>query len=150
MNEILPEIETKWVETGDAVYKGQPLVLLNEQSQFLANVDYNVEQVAPDLYYEIQRHIGHDAGEADDFGTEAYIRKLAAGYSLDADRLLKKSGTDSGIQNARLYTRDLGVEYVPTVYVDGIKVLDAFDIEEIERVLNGNIEVGDQVPMPNE
>lgn len=148
MEEVLPEIEERWLDTGKATFKGQPLVLLNEQSQLLANVDYNVERLIPDRYYEVQRAIGLDSG-LDGFGTEAYARELASEFGLDADELLENH-VDIGIQNSRLFTRDFGVAYVPTVYVDGIQLVDAFSLEEMEQVVNGTIEAGDQVELPEE
>jgi protein-disulfide isomerase len=146
MEEILPEIEERWLKTGEAMFKGQPLVLLNEQSQLLANVDYNVERLIPDRYYEVQRAIGLDSG-SDGFGTEDYARKLASEFNLNADELLANH-VDVGIQNSRLFTRDFGVAYVPTVYVDGIQLVDAFSLDEMEHVMDGTIEVGDQVELP--
>lgn len=149
MANILPEIESRWIETGEATFKGQPLVLLNERSQLLASVDTNAEQVMPERYYALQRHIGLDAETVEDFGTEAYVRRLAKTFEVDADSLLVPQ-VDVGIQNARHYTRDLGVEYVPTVYVNGIKLLDPFSLEEMERIMAGEIKPGDQVEMPKE
>lgn len=146
MEEVLPEIEERWLETGEATFKGQPLVLLNEQSQLLANVDYNVERLIPDRYYEVQRAIGLDSG-SDGFGTEAYARELAAEFNLDADELLENH-VDIGIQNSRLFTRDFGVKYVPTVYVDGIQLVDAFSLEEMEQVMDGTVQAGDEVEVP--
>lgn len=147
MESVLPEIESRWIETGEATFKGQPLVLLNERSQLLASVDANAEQMMPERYYALQRHIGLDAETVEDFGTEAYVHRLAKTFGVDAEALLEPQ-VDAGIQNARLYTRDLGVEYVPTVYVNGIKLLDAFSLDEMERIMNGEIEAGDQVEMP--
>ena len=148
MEEVLPEIEERWIDTGEVTFKGQPLVLLNEQSQLLANVDYNVEQLIPDRYYEVQRAIGLDSG-SDGFGTEAYARELASEFNLNADELMANH-VDVGIQNSRLFTRDFGVAYVPTVYVDGIQLVDAFSLEEMEQVMDGTIEAGDQVELPEE
>ncbi|MCT4781672.1 MULTISPECIES: DsbA family protein [Exiguobacterium] len=148
MESVLPEIESRWIDTGKVSFKGQPLVLLNERSQLLASVDLNVERHMPTRYYEVQRQIGMDSG-MDDFGTEAYVRRLAKTLEIDPNLLLV-AHTDTGIQNARLYTRDLGVAYVPTVYVNGVKLLDAFSLEEMERVLNGEIKAGDVVDVPAE
>lgn len=148
MEEVLPEIEERWLDTGEATFKGQPLVLLNEQSQLLANVDYNVERLIPDRYYEVQRAIGLDSG-SDGFGTEAYARELASEFDLDADELLENH-VDVGIQNSRLFTRDFGVAYVPTVYVNGIRLADAFSLDEMAQVMDGTIEAGDQVELPEE
>lgn len=149
MESVLPEIESRWIETGEATFKGQPLVLLNERSQLLASVDANAEQMMPERYYALQRHIGLDAETVEDFGTEAYVHRLAETFDVDAEDLLAPQ-VDAGIQNARLYTRDLGVEYVPTVYVNGIKLLDAFSLDEMEQVMSGEIEAGDRVEMPKE
>jgi len=148
MEAVLPEIEERWIDTGEATFKGQPLVLLNEQSQLLANVDYNVERLIPDRYYEVQRAIGLDSG-TDGFGTEAYARELASDFNLNADELLENH-VDVGIQNSRLFTRDFGVQYVPTVYVDGIQLMDAFSLEEMEQVMDGTIQAGDEVELPED
>lgn len=148
MESVLPEIEARWIETGKVSFKGQALALLNERSQRLASVDANAERLMPDRYYALQRQIGMDSG-TDDFGTEAYVHRLAALFDVDAELLLAPQ-IDESIQNARLYTRDLGVEYVPTVYVNGIKLLDAFSLDEMERVLNKDIQAGDVVDVPTE
>lgn len=149
MESVLPEVESRFLETGEATFKGQPLVLLNEKSQLLATVDANAERLMPGLYYDVQRQIGLDAETVEDYGTEAYVRRLADLFEADAEALLAPQ-VDVGIQNARLYTRDLGVDYVPTVYVNGIKLLDAFSVDEMERVMNGDIKAGDVVDVPTE
>ncbi|WP_404354130.1 thioredoxin domain-containing protein [Exiguobacterium aurantiacum] len=148
MEEVLPEIEERWIDTGEATFKGQPLVLLNEQSQLLANVDYNVERLIPDRYYEVQRAIGRDSG-SDGFGTEAHVQKIASEFNLNVDELLENH-VDIGIQNSRLFTRDFGVAYVPTVYVDGIQLVDAFSLEEMEKIMDGTIQAGNEVELPED
>lgn len=150
MGEILPEIEEKFVDRGIAVYKGQPLVLLNQNSQYMANVDYNVEKYNPKSYYDVQKQFGKDSGNSD-WAKDEYIKTVSKKFDLvDLKKLTNEEGKDIGIKNSRMYTRDFGVEYVPTVYVDGIKISDSFSIDEIEDVIEGTIKEGDVREVPVE
>lgn len=145
MDEVLPEIEDKFIDNGVALYKGQPLVLLNQKSQYMANVDYNVEKYNSKAYYDVQRQFGKDSGTTD-WATDGYIDTIMKKFDLvSVKKLTDEEGKDVGIKNSRLYTRDMGVEYVPTVYVDGIKISDSFSVDEIEDVIEGTIKVGDVV-----
>lgn len=148
MDEVLPDIEEKYINTGDAVYKGQPLVLLNKNSQYMANVDYNVEKHAPEKYYEIQRKFGSDSGSIG-WAKDSYVEKISKEFDIvGVKKLTDPEGMDIGIKNSRLYTRDLGVKFVPTVYVDGIKISDSFSVEEIGEVIEGKIKEGDVTEVP--
>ena len=64
---------------------------------------------------------------------------------VGVEQLTSEEGIEVGIQNSRAYTRDMGVEYVPTVYVDGIKLFDSFNVDEIADVINGNLSEGDVI-----
>ena len=70
--------------------------------------------------------------------------------------LLREYGINIGIEEleqnnpdpislTRNYTKNFGVEAVPTLYINGMKLYNAFDLEEIEKVLNGEIKEGDHL-----
>jgi hypothetical protein len=40
------------------------------------------------------------------------------------------------------------VEFFPTLYINDIKVYDAFNLEEIEKILNGKIKEKDTIQVP--
>ena len=60
---------------------------------------------------------------------------------------LEKNNPDP-ISLTRNYTKNFGVEFVPTLYINGIKVYNAFNLEEIEKILNGEIKENDVIKVP--
>jgi protein-disulfide isomerase len=147
MTEVLPVIKEKYIETGQAHYIGQPLVLLNETSLLLSHVDYYAEQHAPDKLYEIQLKMVQESGE-ENWGTEDYVRNLLSDYNIsESMEELEKNNPDP-ISITRNYTKNFGVQFVPTLYVNGIKVYDAFNLDEIEKVLAGEIKEGTVIQVP--
>ena len=145
IDQILPVVEERFISSGEAIYKGQPLVLLNQDSQYMANVDYHVENYNPDDYYDVQKQLSQDFEHAD-WATDNYVDAVSKQFGLvGVEQLTSEEGIEVGIQNSRAYTRDMGVEYVPTVYVDGIKLFDSFNVDEIADVMNGNLSEGDVI-----
>ena len=148
MEEVLPEIKKSYIDTGKAKYVGQPIVLLNETSLFMAHVDYSLEKKFPDKYYDLQLQFAKDA-ETENWGTEEYIQTTLKekGLSFNTEDLNSSNYPDP-ITVTRNYTKNFGVEFVPTLYINGIKLYDAFNLEEIERVLTGEIKEKDVIQVP--
>ena len=149
MGEVLPVVKEKYLDTGKANYVGQPLVLLDQTSLLLSHVDYFMEKNHTDQLYDIQLRMAKEAAN-EGWGTEEYVQTLLKDYNVDINiEELEKNNPDP-ISLTRNYTKNLGVEVVPTLYINGIKVYDAFNLEEIEKILNGEIKENDviQVPVP--
>lgn len=150
MAEVLPVIKEKYINTGKAKYAGQPIVLLNETSLFMAHKDYSLEKEFPDKYYDLQLQFAKDA-EAENWGTEEYIQTTLIENGIEADvEDLKTSDYPDPITVTRNYTKNYGVEFVPTLYINGIKLYDAFNLEEIDRILTGKIKENDDIQVPKE
>lgn len=148
MEEVLPVIKEQYIETGKAKYVGQPIVLLNETSLFMAHMDYSLEKEFSDKYYDFQLQFAKDA-ELENWGTEEYIQKTLKEKGLHVDvEELKGSDYPDPITVTRNYTKNYGVEFVPTLYINGIKLYDAFNMEEIDSVLTGKIKENDVIQVP--
>ena len=81
-------------------------------------------------------------------GNRGLCPKLLKEYGVNISiEELEKNNPDP-ISLTRNYTKNLGVEFVPTLYINGIKVYDAFNLEEIEKILNGEIKEKDTIQVP--
>ena len=147
MGEVLPVIQEKYLDTGKANYVGQPLVLLTQSSLLLSHVDYYMEKNKPDQLYDIQLRMVKESPNKN-WGTEEYVQNLLKEYGVNISiEELEKNNPDP-ISLTRNYTKNLGVQAVPTLYINGIKVYDAFNLEEIEKILNGEIKEKDTIQVP--
>ncbi|MFB1051887.1 DsbA family protein [Paraliobacillus sp. JSM ZJ581] len=136
MSEVLPELEQKYIETGEAKFRMQSMVYLNDASLRLSKFDQNLIHYNKEEYYEIARRIISDSQSQDGaWGTEQYIKDIISEYGLDQETMLQDNEVDP-INVTRKYTRGLEVESVPSVFVNGIKVDEPFSIKKIESLIN--------------
>ncbi len=147
MMEVLPEIEKTYINNGQANYVGQPLVLLDQTSLQLSHVDHFIEKNNPEKLYEFQLRMANDA-EQENFGTEEYIIDILSEYGINTDlEELEKNNPDP-ISITRNYTKNFDVQFVPTLYINGIKVYNAFNLEEIRKIIDGEIKENDVIKVP--
>ena len=142
MDEVLPVIQEKYLDTGKANYIGQPLVLLNQSSLLLSHMDYYMEKNQQEKLYDIQIRMVKDV-KNENWGTEEYAQFLLREYGINIGIEELEQHNPDPISLTRNYTKNFGVEAVPTLYINGIKLYNAFDLEEIEKVLNGETKEGD-------
>jgi len=122
-------------------------VLLTQSSLLLSHVDYYMEKNKSDQLYDIQLRMVKESPN-ENWGTEDYVQNLLKEYGVNISiEELEKNNPDP-ISLTRNYTKNLGVEFVPTLYINGIKVYDAFNLEEIEKILNGEIKEKDTIQVP--
>lgn len=139
MGEVLPQLEKDYIDEGKAKFRMQPMVFLNDTSQRLANFDQNLVHYNKDNYFKIARRIMEEAEHQEeatgDWGTDQYVNNIIADYGLDQEKMLQEPERDS-INVTRKYTRALGVETVPSVFVNGKRVENPFDVNEITALLD--------------
>ncbi|WP_440895127.1 thioredoxin domain-containing protein [Amphibacillus sp. Q70] len=138
IDEIFPEIEANYIDTGELKFRTQAMVYVNDASLQLANFDQNVKQHAEDQYHQIFSHIVADANieqdEQSNWGTETYLDELIESYQLD-EAMMKEEPEIDSTHLSDVYTDELGVETVPAIYINGFKVEDPFDIDEIQQLI---------------
>lgn len=135
--EVLPKIEDEFIDTGKTKFVGQPLAILNQDSLFMTKVDRFVELKYPNKYYKVQRKFESRANDAEvDWATEDYILSTlkAAGIKTTIEEVNKID--NDGFKTTSEYTENYGVESVPTVYINGAKLNDPFNINEMKSLLN--------------
>jgi protein-disulfide isomerase len=147
MGEVLPVVREKYLDNGKANYVGQPLVLLNQASLLLSHVDYYVEKNKQDQLYDIQLRMVKES-QNENWGTEEYTQNLLKEYGIDISMEDLEKNNPDPISLTRRFTKNFGVEFVPTLYINGIKVYDAFNLDEIEKILNGEIKENDTIQVP--
>lgn len=149
MLEVLPQIKEKFINTGEVKYVSQPMSLLNENSLYMAKQDYVIKKKLADKYYDIQVQFASDSAEREKgtWGNEDYIRKTFEKMNLDYTSTFEQNQIEvpDSLTITRKYTKNYAVQGVPTVYVDGIKISDAFSVEEMEKVMNGEVKEGQKV-----
>lgn len=137
--EVLPQVEQTYIETGKVNFISQPLSVLNQDSLFMTKVDSFVQAKYPDKYYDIQKKFENRKSEAEaDWASEEYVLATLKSFGIectidDIDEVANKGENPMTI--TRNYTQSLGVESVPTVYINGVKMNDPFDMDEMEQIL---------------
>jgi len=138
VDEILPELESDYIDTGELKLRTQAMVYVNDAALRLANFDQNIKQHAPDQYHQIYKQIIADTPFDQDgqsnWGAEEYIQELIESYQLDEADMLRDPLIDAN-ELSQVYTQALTVETVPSVYVNGVKVEDPFDLDEIVQLI---------------
>lgn len=136
VEDVLPELEEDYIQTTKAKFRMQSMVYLNDASLLLSKFDQNLKKYNESEYYQISRRIMSDAQDEDQeiWGTQAYIDEIISEYDLEAKKLLQTPEIDA-INVTRKYTRGLEIEVVPTVYVNGEKIEDPFNIREIASLI---------------
>ncbi|WP_428909286.1 DsbA family protein [Niallia sp. Krafla_26] len=147
MEEVLPVVQEKYIDTGKANYVGQPLVLLAQRSLLLSHVDYYMEKNQPEKLYDIQLRMTKEANN-EGWGTEEYVQTTLKDYGVDISIEELEENNPDPISLTRNYTKNLDVQSVPTLYINGIKVYNAFNVDEIEQILNGEIKENDVIKVP--
>ena len=132
MDEMLPVLQEKYIDTGKANYVRQPLVLLDQRSLLLSHVDYYLEKNQPEKLYDFQLRMAKEANN-ERWGTEEYVQETLKDYGIEMSMEELEENNPDPISLSRHYTKNLGVEFVPTLYVNGIKVYNAFNSEEIDK-----------------
>src|SRR5699024_10500733 len=87
VDEILPELESDYIDTGDLKLRTQAMVYVNDASLRLANFDQNIKQHAPDQYHQIYKQIITDTPFYQDgqsnWAIEEYIKDWIESYQHD-------------------------------------------------------------------
>lgn len=137
MEETFPVLQEKLIDNGKAKFRTQSMVFLNETSLVLANFDQNVKEHYPELYFDVAVEVMHEAHNqsVENWGTEKYVEDKVEKFNLEKEKIIVDPSTDA-LSITRKYTKELEIESVPTIYVNGIKMKDAYDIEAITKAAN--------------
>lgn len=128
MEEIYPIIELDYIDTGDVKFRTQAMTYVNEASARLANFDQNIKDHSPENYEDIFMHIiddTHPDREVNNWGTDDYVLDLISTYQLNEEIMTSPNDLDA-TELSHTYTQALSIESVPTVYVNGEKVVEDF------------------------
>lgn len=156
MLEVLPVIKEEFIDSGEVKYISQAVSLLSEHSFRLATADYIMEKKLPNQYFDYQLSIASDAPQDhtkmdNDWGTDHYIKAKIKGLGENYNELFdEKENIPDNLTLTRQFTKQYGMEYVPTVYVDGIKISNSFDINEMRKIIKKEIKEGDVTYLKNE
>lgn len=134
INDVYPAVKSEYIDKGKLKFRTQAMVYVNDSSLQLANLDQNLKKHVAADYDQIFQQIILDAETETNWGSEQYINDLLETYHLNHELFLAKPDLDS-IQMSRTYTRALEIDVVPTVYINGVKVEDPYDLNQIEKLL---------------
>lgn len=127
---IFPQFSS-FIEEGLVKFRTQPMVYVDANSLLLAKIDQNIRlNYSPDQYFnmffELMSELNQDVSVDDTF-----INDLIMKHDFDKTIALGEPELDV-INVTRKYTRQLNIESVPTIFVNGKKVENAFSLEEIK------------------
>jgi protein-disulfide isomerase len=109
-----------------------PQVFLSKESLALTEFTEKVAQRYPEQYFDVTNKI-YETFEEDHWGSDAYIESLASEFDLNEWEEIELDY--DVIRRTRQVTRGLDVEVVPSIYVNGYKIEDMMDYEEIKHLL---------------
>lgn len=131
IDEILPELEDL-IDSGELKFRTQAMSLLDTASLELAEVDENLKVHYPESYFDVFTELIQDSTEMSI--SEDYLKALATTHDLDYDKLTQE--TDFDMESlTEAYQEAYDIEYVPTIIVNGERVEDSFEVEDIKALL---------------
>ncbi|UTR13235.1 DsbA family protein [Salipaludibacillus sp. LMS25] len=132
VEDIYGQLKADYIDSGDVKFYILPQVYLSKESLALTEFTEKVAQRYPEHYFNVTTKI-YDTFEEDNWGSEAYIESLAGEFDLNEWEEVELDY--DVIRRTRQVTRGLDVEVVPSIYVNGYKVEDMMDYEEIKQLL---------------
>ncbi|MFA9557061.1 thioredoxin domain-containing protein [Evansella sp. AB-rgal1] len=132
IEDIFIPLKEEFIDNGEAKFYSFPQVYLSKKTLALTEFTQKVEEVYPELYFDLLERIFTDH-ELEHWGTDEYIRDLDEAFGLEGWEEVELDY--DVIRRTRQVTRGLEVEVVPTVYVNGRKVNDRMDYEEISNLI---------------
>ena len=105
MDEVLPVLQEKYIDTGKAYYVGQPLVLLDQRSLLLSHVDYYFEKNQPEKLYDFQLRMAKEANN-EGWGTEEYVQETLKDYGVEMSIKELEENNPDPISLSRHYTKE--------------------------------------------
>ena len=138
IDKIFPIVEAEIIEPGLAKYRSQVVVFVNPTSLKLANFDQLIKEKHPEYYYEIQLAVMRNMEQLStisDAEIDEYLFDLVESYEIDTSIVSSSPSLDM-VELTREFSAAYEVEYVPALYINGKKVEDAFNIEDILSHLN--------------
>ncbi len=132
ISEKFPDIYDKFIKTGIAKFRSQSMVYLNENSFKLSKIDQNIKVFYPEKYFEFFLKVMNGDHK---INIDQLINDSLKKYGFQKDKILKEPKMDV-INLTRKYTRKYEIDSVPTVIVNGKKLNDPFNVDEIRSNLS--------------
>ncbi len=134
MADYLPTVQDEWIDSGKVKFRMISVGFLNEASVRLASLDHNLQKHYPASYFDVAFDILKDSLEEDDqWGTDQYIKIVLDEHELDMDRL--NDEVDIDVKTEEIQGK-YDIEFVPTVILNGEKVEDPMNLDDVESLLN--------------
>ncbi|MNV23549.1 hypothetical protein D3C71_1145640 [compost metagenome] len=139
--EVYPVLYKDLISKEKLNFVSQPIPLLSKESLKAAEVDYAVGQLYTSRYYEIQQKLmqdskSHKDEDKGDWATDQYYERIFTELGEDYEKIKGVKVPDQ-LSMMRNFTKNLGVASVPTVYLNGYKLADPFDINTVKSVIDG-------------
>lgn len=133
VDEVYPEMEPLLAKE-NVTFKTESLSVLDEKSLFMATMDYQVKKHYEDDYLDFFVQVSTDLLDAENLDMDYYIQQVIEQFDFDADLIFAEPDRDINAFTQE-YVQKYEIDSVPTILIDGKKVQDPFDIEQIEEQL---------------
>lgn len=131
--DIYPLLKEEFIDDGEVKFFVQPQVFLSMESLLLTDFTQKVEVLYPEKYFDLIDRIIKDS-DLEHWGTEEHVHLLSEDLALSGWEEVELDYDI--ISKTRQTTRGLEVDVVPTIYVNGRKVIDSNDFAEISRLID--------------
>lgn len=112
---------TDWTEEHDLKFRTQSMAFLNDNSKTLAVIDQNLKLYHPDRYFDIFMHLMEGIA----------LNEVLSEHDIELKDISKEPLVDVD-EVTEHYAEKFGIDYVPTIIVNGNKVTDPLSMEEIQ------------------
>lgn len=140
-SQIFPKLKEKYIDQGLAQFYFVNLAFMGPDSLYAAEVGEAVAAQGHDLFFKYYDFVYRNQGPADvQWATEEFLLGLIESHIPEVDFQQLKSDLDERKYAQKVaddinFASEIGVSSVPTLFINGQKVKDPFDMKEIEKVI---------------
>lgn len=141
---IMPEIKTKYIDTGEAKFKFVNMAFLGKDSIKGSRAGHAVKNIAPNHFLEFQKNIynkqpNHEVNWITNDLLDKEIDELHISKKrkdkIKRDYKTEKSQAWKNAIKDRKLSREKEIEEAPTVFINNKKVENPYDLKEYKKVL---------------
>nr|GGG61382.1 disulfide bond formation protein D [Virgibacillus oceani] len=144
---IFPQLVSDYVETGKVKFSFINVLFHGEESKLASLAAESVYKQNPDIYWEFHKALfNKQPSENHDISwvTIDKILELASGVSgIDTDKLkadIESNSEINGVNKDTEMVTEFGVQFTPTIMVNGTMIEDPFDYDSIKKAIENALE----------
>lgn len=138
---VYPKLKEKYIDEGIVEFYFVNLAFLGPDSLYAAEVGEAVAAQSSDAFFKYYEAVyANQQNESETWATEEYLFELIQNNvpEVDLDQLkqdIDAKTYEENVQSDIEFAVSIGLNSVPSVFVDGRKMEDSFDMELLDRMI---------------